>query len=88
MRGLKKADRFEACPWNRKHIRNPLLTVLTESFQKSIADWEKLFYLPNLVELSKKRYQEKFGNFNTGIPYEIFHRNVLIALERAKTIEK
>lgn len=77
-----------ACPWNRKHLDNPLVTKLTESFQKKIEDWENFFYLPDLVELSEKGYREKLGHLNTGIPYKIFHRNVLIAMERAKRIGK
>jgi hypothetical protein len=57
---------------------------MTKFFQKKIEDWEKFFYLPDLVELSEKGYREKLGHLNTGIPYNIFHRNVLIAMERAK----
>ncbi len=75
-----------ACPWNSKHLDNPLVTNITESFQKKIADWENVFYLPNLVELSEKGYREMLGHLNTCIPYKIFHRNVLIALERAKKV--
>jgi len=74
----------QACPWNRKHFNNPLATNIAEYFQRKIEDWEKFFYLPDLVELSKKGYRERFGHLNTGIPYNIFHRNVLIAMERAK----
>lgn len=74
----------QACPWNRKHLNNPLLTKMTESFQKRIEDWEKIFFLPNLVKLSEKDYQEKLGHLKSGIPYRLFHRNVLIAMEKAK----
>jgi len=74
----------QACPWNRKHLDNPLGTNMTESFQKKIKDWENFFYLPNLVELSKQGYREMLGHLNTSIPYKIFHRNVMIAMERAK----
>ncbi len=74
----------ESCPWNRKHLDNPLVTKMTESFQKKIGDWEQFFYLPNLVELSEKGYRKKLGQLNTDIPYKIFHRNILIAMERAK----
>jgi len=73
----------QACPWNKKHIDRPLVTNMTESFQKKIEDWENLFFLPDLVELSENGYREKLGHLNTGIPYNIFHRNVLIAMERA-----
>ena len=76
----------QACPWNRKHLENPLVTNMTESFQKKIEDWENFYYLPDLVKLSEKGYREKLGYLNTGIPYNLFHRNVLIARERAKKI--
>ncbi len=74
----------ESCPWNRKHIKNPLVTKTTESFQKKIGDWEEKFYLPVLDKLSEKEYGKLIARLNTGIPYNIFHRNVLIAMERAK----
>ena len=74
----------ESCPWNRKHLKNPLVTEMTESFQKKTEDWERFFYLPDLVELSEKRYTEKLGHLNTGIPFDIFHRNVMIAVENAE----
>jgi len=76
----------EACPWNRKHLDNPLVTSMTESFQKKIEDWENFFFLPNLVELSEKGYREMLGHLNTSIPYNIFRRNVLIAMERVKKV--
>ena len=74
----------DACPWNKKHLDNPLDTHMTQSFQTKITDWENLFYLPQLVELSDKEYIEKLGHLNTGIPYELFRRNVLIARARAE----
>jgi epoxyqueuosine reductase len=78
----------QACTWNRKHLDNPLLTNMTESFQKRIEDWEDFFYLLDLVKVSEKGYRKKLGHLNTAIPYNIFHRNVLIALERAKKLER
>ena len=74
----------ESCPWNKKHLGNPLVTKMTESFQKKIGDWEDLFYLPNLAKLSEKGYRKMFDQLNTDIPYNIFHRNVMIAMERAQ----
>ena len=76
----------DACPWNSKHLDNPLVTNMTESFQKKIEDWQNLFYLPDLAELSEKGYKEMLGHLNTGIPYKIFLRNVRIALERANAL--
>ena len=78
----------QACPWNKKHLDNPLETNLTKSFQKKIEYWENFFYLPNLVKLSESEYREKLCQLNTSIPYKIFHRNVLIANESAKKLEK
>lgn len=78
----------QTCPWNRKHLDNPLATNMTESFQKKIEGWQNFFYLPDLVELSEKGYREKLGHLNTAIPYDIFHRNVLIALARAKKLAR
>jgi len=76
----------EACPWNKKHLDHPLATNMTESFQKKIEDWETFFFLPDLIDLSEEGYREKLGHLNTGIPYNLFHRNVLIAMERAKKV--
>ena len=76
----------QVCSWNKKHLDNPLSTKLTKSFQKKIKTWEEFFYLPNLVQLTEEGYKEAFGRFNTDIPYEVFHRNVRIALERARNL--
>ncbi len=61
---------------------------MTEFFQKTIEGWVNFFDLPNLIELSEKGYIEKLGHLNTEIPYKLFHRNVLIAMERAKKWER
>jgi len=73
-----------ACPWNKKHLAHPLVTTATKLFQKKIKDWETFFYLPELIKLSKKEYREKMGHLKTCIPYSLFQRNVLIAMEKAK----
>ncbi len=78
----------QTCPWNKKHLEAPLLTSITESFQKKVKDWENFFYLPDLVELSEKGYMENLGYLNTGISYKLFHRNVLIAIEKAKKLHR
>ncbi len=74
----------EACPWNKRHLENPLATGLGESFKEKIDDWEKFFYLPDLVKVSEEEYWEKLGSLNTAIPYHLFHRNALIALDHAQ----
>ena len=76
----------ESCPWNRKHLKSPLVTKMTDHFQTGIKDWGDSFYLPNLCKLSENEYKDMFGHLNTDIPYYLFHRNVLIAKERAEKI--
>jgi epoxyqueuosine reductase len=74
----------ESCPWNWKHLKSPLATRMTNQFQKKIKEWGDSFYLPKLCRLSENGYKEMFGHLNTDIPYYLFHRNVLIAMERAE----
>ncbi len=76
----------EACPWNKKHLDNPLTTKMTTYFQDQINDWRKASFLPNLSKLSENQYKILFGQLNTGIPFNIFQRNVMIAIKRAKKI--
>ncbi len=74
----------DSCPWNRKHLKSPLVTKMTDHFKKKIEEWGDSFYLPNLSRLSENGYKDMFGHLNTGISYDLFHRNVLIAMARAK----
>ena len=76
----------ESCPWNRKHLKSPLMTKQTQYFQKEFKDWEDFFYLPTLSKLSKNDCKDMFDHFNTGIPYSLFQRNVVIAMERAEKL--
>jgi epoxyqueuosine reductase len=78
----------DSCPWNRKHIKSPIVTKMTDHFQKKIKKWDNSFYLPNLCRLSEKGYEEMFGHLNTDIAFYLFHRNVLIAMERAEKLKK
>lgn len=43
---------------------------------------EGLYALPQLAKLTEREYREALGHLNTGIPYLIFHRNVMMAMER------
>nr|BAM62523.1 iron-sulfur cluster-binding protein [uncultured microorganism] len=72
----------QVCPWNTKHIECPLATAMTTSFQREIPAWEDFFALPHLAKLTEREYREALGHLNTGIPYLIFHRNVMMAMER------
>jgi epoxyqueuosine reductase len=76
----------DSCPWNRKHLKSPLVTKMTTHFQKKIKGWGDSFYLPNLCRLSENGYKDMFGHLNTDIPYYLFQRNVLIAMERAERL--
>ena len=76
----------DSCPWNRKRLKFPIVTKMTDHFQKKIKEWGDAFYLPNLSKLSENGYKDMFGHLNTGISYDLFHRNVLIAMERAEKL--
>jgi epoxyqueuosine reductase QueG len=71
----------QVCPWDAKHIKQPLKTPLTLGFQNSIPFWEDFFTLSKLFNLSERDYEDKLGHLKSGIPYSIFHRNVLMAVE-------
>ena len=75
-----------ACPWNKRHLENPLNTKMTDFFQKKINKFSETFYLKNLHKLSENDYKTVFGKLNTGIPYHIFKRNIAMALENAKRV--
>ena len=64
-----------------------LAWLLAKPFVSTILIGQSVFYLPDLGELSQKKYREKPDHLNTAIFYDIFHRNVLIALERAKNMK-
>ena len=74
----------DACPWNAKHIKRPLPTRLTNSFQGDIKAWESFFHLPELINLTEQEYLKRLGRLNTGIPFEHFQRNVSLALKHAE----
>ena len=76
----------DACPWNGKHVKSPLVTKMTDHFQKKIEAWGDSFYLPNLSKLLENGYKDMFGHLNIGISHELFHRNVLIAMARAEKL--
>ena len=71
----------QVCPWNAKHIKQPLNTRMTLTFQKKIAAWEDFFSLTKLVKLTEHDYRKTLSHLNAGIPYSIFYRNILMAME-------
>lgn len=76
----------EVCPWNLKHLKQPLMTSMTGRFREMIDDWGDEFELTNLSRMTEGRYRELFGPLKTGIPFEIFQRNVGLALARAERL--
>jgi epoxyqueuosine reductase len=71
----------QVCPWNTRHIERPLVTARSTAFQAQVPAWEDFFALPRLAALTRREYASALGHLNTRIPYRIFHRNVLMALE-------
>jgi hypothetical protein len=55
---------------------------MTLTFQKKLAAWENFFTLTKLVKLTEHDYRKILGHLNTNIPYSIFYRNILMAMER------
>jgi epoxyqueuosine reductase len=77
----------DACPWNKKHLENPLATETTLSFQKKAADWEKTCFLPDLSKISEGEFRRRFDWLNTGYAFDIFQRNVLLALDNVRQLK-
>ncbi len=74
----------DVCPWNRRHLRDPLATDLTKSFRARVRDLEELFSLPSLGTMSEERCVKELGRFDTGIPsYRVFARNVRVVGKNA-----
>lgn len=68
------------CPWNRKHLRQPLDTPRTRRFQARVDELTSLFRLSRLFRLSEGEYEEFLLAYRTNIPYKLFRRNVVLAL--------
>lgn len=70
----------EACPWNRRHLSEPLRTRLLDTFtgKEELLD---LLRFDSLMEMSEAEYEEKILPLFTGVdlPYELFRRNVKLA---------
>ncbi len=78
----------DACPWNRKHLKNPLTTTMTKHFQEKLNEWRDKFLLLDLSKLSRQQYKSLFENFNIDIPFHIFQRNVKAAIKQVEKIKK
>jgi len=70
----------EACPWNRKHLSEPLKTKISDTFtsQKELLE---LFRFDSLLSMDEKTYEAKILPLLTGmkLPYKLFQRNVRLA---------
>jgi epoxyqueuosine reductase len=71
-----------ACPWNLRHLKEPLITPLTKRFRQAIPYWERVFSLTNLAGMTAAEYRKTLGCLRAGIPFSIFHRNVHLALTK------
>lgn len=69
-----------ACPWNKKHMKQPRVTMRTRLFRERADTLTRLFELFNLTKLGEREYEGLIGSYRTGIPYKIFRRNVVAAL--------
>ncbi len=61
---------------------------LNHSPQKKAAEWEKTCFLPDLSKISEREFRRRFDRLNTGYAFDIFQRNVLLALEHARQFKK
>lgn len=75
----------DVCPWNKKHINQPLKTKMTENFDRRAEVLQKDFLLSELSSITEQEYAEKIGKYGTEIPFDIFHRNVKVAMNNMKT---
>lgn len=73
------------CPWNRKHVREPLMGERTHRFAERSSEVRELFTLSNLFRLSEPEYEDFIRPYRTDISYLIFRRNVVIALGNSQS---
>ncbi|NLY82138.1 MAG: epoxyqueuosine reductase [Clostridiales bacterium] len=73
------------CPYNTKHIKEPLDTPYTKFF-KSLALSAEKFSFENLIKMSEEEYIKEVVPLYYGfeLSYEMFKRNVRLAYESAK----
>jgi len=70
----------EVCPWNKKHLENPLKTEFGDTFDKQ-NDLLELFRFESLRKMDEETYRKKILPLFTGmeLPYSLFKRNVELA---------
>lgn len=71
----------EACPWNKKHLANPLETKFMDTFANNQEKLLALFRFENLLKMEEAEYIEKVLPLLTGVDlsYDLFRRNVRLA---------
>ena len=74
----------DVCPWNRKHIESPLATPVGRRLDGRRDALERFFPLERLADLDEAEYERSVADLQADIPFEVFHRNVLLALENAR----
>jgi len=77
----------DVCPWNQKHLNEPLKTEFGDTFTQK-DELLELFRFENLLSMDEDAYNEKILPLLTGVklPYELFRRNVMLAWNgRGKT---
>ena len=79
----------EACPWNKSHLENPLITPMGSTFT-SKAQILDLFSFNRLMAMDESKYKEKILPLLTGfdLPYALFKRNVLLAYASSHKFER
>ena len=73
----------DSCPWNKKHMDQPLATGMTATFKGDMNKWKDIFYLPDLLNFTENDYKRVLGPLKTDIPFHLFHRNVKLALQNS-----
>jgi epoxyqueuosine reductase len=70
----------EACPWNKKHLKEPLKTKINDTFTCK-EELLELFRFDNLLNMDEDTYNKKVLPLLTGVnlSYSLFRRNVNLA---------
>jgi len=68
------------CPWNKRHLEEPLVTERIRLFRQKLITLNSFFKLTNLARMTEAEYDEFIRPYRTTIPYRIFRRNVIAAL--------
>ena len=70
----------DACPWNKKHLREPLKTKIDVTFTRR-DELMELFRFDSLLNMEEAAYNEKILPLLTGVnlSFDLFRRNVRLA---------